>query len=247
MIVVKLGGRTFETPEGRDRLLAEVAALARNERVLLVHGGGSRISAALKESGVEPRFVRGLRVTDEATLRVVRQVLASVGAEIRDALGRLGVRAQTVAGSDRLLEATVRDDLGLVGEIVRVHPTGVLELAKGGVVPVVAPLAFSAGVPHLNVNADEAAGALAAALPASALLLLTDVDKVVGPAGPLDLVTVAQAGDLIASGQAKDGMAPKLTAAVAARRAGCTVVIANGNRPGVVADSLLGAAGTKVV
>lgn len=248
MIVVKLGGKTFETPEGRDRLLGEVAALGKAEKVVLVHGGGNRISAALKEAGVEPRFVRGLRVTDEATLKVAERVLREVGVEIRDALRALGVKASAVAGCDgMLIQADVREELGLVGAVSRVRPDILLGLDKSGFLPIVAPLGWNARAPVLNVNADEVAGALAAGLPASRLLLLTDVDRVIGADGPLDAITIAQALDLVAAGTAKDGMAPKLEAAIVARRAGCSVVIANGNRPNVVEDSLLGATGTKVV
>lgn len=248
MIVVKLGGRTFETPEGRDRLLAEVAELAKREKVIVVHGGGNRITAALQQAGVQARFVRGLRVTDEAALRVAERTLRDVGQEIAAGLAALAVPAQALAGcDDKLLEAEVRPELGLVGQVRRIQPARLLDLVKGGTIPVVAPLAWSREAPVLNVNADEAAGALAAQLPASALLLLTDVDKVVGLDGPHDTLSTAQAQDLLDAGLAKDGMAPKLEAAIVARQAGCSVTIANGNRPGVVEDAFQNIAGTKVV
>jgi acetylglutamate kinase len=252
--VVKIGGRTFEEPAGRARLLGEIAALAKGTSpppfLVVVHGGGNRVSTEVQKAGITPQFVRGLRVTDEATLEVVERVLTLAGKEIAQSLSALGPPAIAVTGRDAvLLRASRRVELGYVGEVSGVNVASLRALLAAGFVPVVAPIALPevGESPLLNVNADEVAGAVAADLRADRLLLLTDVDAVIGPRGPARQATVAEARAWISEGYAKDGMAPKLEAAIRAADRGVRVVIANGNRGGVVEAALRGSAGTEVI
>ncbi|MHB8585975.1 MAG: acetylglutamate kinase [Thermoplasmatota archaeon] len=275
VIVVKLGGRTFENPAGRTRILAEIASLARGGLeeaasasskkgfrsdadapdggafataptsasgngpvVYVVHGGGNKVSAELAAAGVTPKFVRGLRVTDEPTLVVVERVLTLAGKEIAHDLTNVGAPALALTGRDAgWLRARRREEWGYVGEVTRVDAAVLRRIARAGFVPVLAPIAFpdgGLGMP-LNVNADEVAGAVANALPATELWLLTDVDAVIGPKGPVGRLTIDEARALIADGYAKDGMAPKLESAIMAAQGGVRVRIANGNQEGIIA------------
>lgn len=223
MMVVKLGGKSVETATGRAQLAARLAALVESgARIVVVHGGGAQVTSALAASGIEARFVNGLRVTDEKVLEVAEPVFTHVGKTIAHALSVAGAPAVAVTGRDaRLLEASVKDAaLGRVGTITRVNAELLRHLAHDGITPVVGPIAVDdAGA--LNVNADEVASAVARALHARDLLLLTDVPAVRGADGaPIASLTPAQAQALIDSGVATGGMIPKITGALAALATG---------------------------
>jgi len=251
--VVKLGGSTLGA---HDTSLADLAAARREGRaVVVVHGGGAAVSAWLGRSGITPRFVRGLRVTDEATLEVVVAVLAGlVNKQLVAQLGALGAPAIGLSGADSLVLQASRydDELGYVGRIHRVNPYPVEELLRLGYVPVIAPIAVDdaggAAPQLLNTNADTAAGELAAALRAEQLVFLTDVDGVLdGDRAVIPALTVERTRLLIADGIAAGGMIPKLEAAVRAAQAGCRTRIVNGTRAGALAAALAGeGAGTAV-
>ncbi len=251
--MVKLGGSTLGA---HDTSIADIAAARRGGRqAVVVHGGGAAISAWLARSGIEPRFARGLRVTDAATLEVVVAVLAGVvNKQIVAQLGALGAPAIGLSGADSLILQARRYDeaLGFVGKIERVNPYPVEELLRLGYLPVIAPIAVEsddgAAPQLLNTNADTAAGELAAALHAGRLVFLTDVDGVLdGERRVLPRLSVAQARGLIAEGIAAGGMVPKLEAAVRAAGAGCSTRIVNGTRPGALAAALSdGGGGTTV-
>jgi acetylglutamate kinase len=215
----------------------------------VVHGGGPQISRMLDKAGVKSEFIDGLRVTDAATMEVAEMVLSgAINKEIANWITIAGreadVRGVGLSGKDaRLITVTkarrMKDgqalDLGFVGEPQKVDPKLIEALihADQDYVPVIAPIGVSDDGETYNVNADTVAGAVAGALKAKRMLLLTDVKGVLGKDGQLIReMTVAQAFDAIRTGVATGGMIPKLETAIAAIDAGVeAVVILDGRRP----------------
>lgn len=223
MNVVKLGGRSVETAEGRAQLARRLADLrAAGWKLVVVHGGGAQVTSALAAAGIEARFVNGLRVTEEKVLEVAEPVFTHIGKSIADALTRAGAPAVGLTGRDAgLLRGVVKDPaLGRVGSITGVDGELLRHLAFNGITPVVGPIALDEAGP-LNVNADEVASAVARALHAKDLLLLTDVPAVRGADGaPIATLTPTQAEALIDSGVASGGMIPKIRGALEALASG---------------------------
>ena len=222
IIVVKIGGSTLGS---QDTTFEDLVALQKaGQKVVVVHGGGALITNWLKKQGVTSRFVRGLRVTDEATLSVVAGVLAGVvNSDIVARINSSGGKAIGLSGVDGgLLEVRIQDpDLGLVGEVVRVNIKPLETILKAAYIPVVAPLGLmilSDGRGQiLNVNADTAAAEIAVALGAERFILLTDVPGVLGKSGKvINNLTAREAQYLITTGVATGGMAPKLEACLKA-------------------------------
>lgn len=220
-----------------------------------MHGGGATVSAWLARLGIEAKFVRGLRVTDAASLDVVVAVLAGlVNKQLVAELSAFGAPSMGLSGADRLILQARRydDELGFVGKIERVDAAPIEELLERGYVPVIAPIAVDrsglASSQLLNTNADTAAGEIAAALHARSLVFLTDVDAVLdGEMRPIGHLSSAEAAGLIESGAAAGGMIPKLEAAIRAAGAGCATHIVNGTTAGALARVLAGdAQGTTV-
>lgn len=221
--VIKLGGRSVETAEGRAQLAQRIAAL-RNAgwKLVVVHGGGAQVTAALAAAGIEARFVNGLRVTDEKVLEVGEPVFAHIGKLIAHALTIAGAPAVALTGRDaRLLEGVVKDPaLGRVGTVTKVSAELLRHLVFNGITPVVGPIATD-GHGALNVNADEVASAIARGVHAQDLLLLTDVPHVRDAQGkPIDILSPADAQELIRSGAATGGMIPKINGALEALASG---------------------------
>lgn len=209
---------------------------------VVVHGGGDEVAAWSRRFGLEPRTVDGLRVTDPATLEVVIAVLRGfVNARLVAALSAAGVSAVGLGGADGDLLRAERFDprLGAVGRVTRVNARLLMDLAAAGHVPVVAPIARGDGDELLNVNADEAAGAIAAER-GGRLLLLTDVAGVLRGSDVLGALDVDEAERMVADGSAHGGMIPKLRAAIAAARRGCAVQIVDGRDPAAVTAALDG-------
>ena len=196
-----------------------MAAVARRRPVVLVHGGGKRITEWLERLGVPSRFEGGLRVTDAQSLEVAAAVLRGVvNSELVAALRDLGVDAVGLSGVDGgLLVAERIPELGLVARVTDLRRDLLDAILVGGQVPVVAPLARDADGIVCNVNADDAAAGIAAGLGARQLVLLTDVDGVRDADGrKLDTLTVAEAEHLIDGGVIAGGMVPKVRAALSA-------------------------------
>ena len=216
ILVVKLGGTTISD---QQQVLEEVAAIARQRPVVLIHGGGRRITEWLDRLGVPSHFEGGLRVTDPAALEVAAAVLRGVvNSELVSGLRTLGVDAVGLSGVDGgLLIAERIPELGLVARVVGLRRDLLDAILVGGQVPVVAPLARDEDGIVCNVNADDAAAGIAAGLGARQLVLMTDVDGVRDAEGRrLDTLTVGEAEALIESGVIKGGMVPKIRAALAA-------------------------------
>ncbi|MEO5964253.1 MAG: acetylglutamate kinase [Candidatus Limnocylindrales bacterium] len=216
IVVVKLGGTTLAE---QKQVLAEVATVARRRPVVLVHGGGKRMTEWLERLGVPTRFEGGLRVTDPAALEVAAAVLRGVvNSELVAALHDVGCDAVGLSGVDGgLLIGERLPDVGLVATVTGIRRDLLDSLLVAGQVPVVAPLARDQDGVVCNVNADDAAAGIAAGLGARQLVLMTDVDGVRNARGTkLDSITVAEAEALIADGTISGGMVPKVKAALAA-------------------------------
>jgi acetylglutamate kinase len=216
ILVVKLGGTTIAE---QKQVLDEVALVARTRPVILVHGGGKRITEWLERLGVPSRFEGGLRVTDAAALEVAAAVLRGVvNSELVAGLRDVGVDAVGLSGVDGGMMIAERiEGLGLVAHVVGIRRDMLDSLLVGGQVPVVAPLARDERGIVCNVNADDAAAGIAAGLGARQLILMTDVDGVRDADGrKLDSLTVDQAEQLIDDGTIRGGMVPKIRAALAA-------------------------------
>jgi len=216
ILVVKLGGTTIAE---QRQVLQEVAAVGRRRPVVLVHGGGKRITEWLDRLGVPSTFQGGLRVTDAQSLEVAAAVLRGVvNSELVAGLRDLGVDAVGLSGVDGgLLIAERIPELGLVASVTGLRRDLLDAILVGDQVPVIAPLARDAEGIVCNVNADDAAAGIAAGLGARQLVLLTDVDGVRDADGhKLDSLTVAEAEHLIETGVIAGGMVPKVRAALSA-------------------------------
>ena len=238
VIVVKFGGNAM----GND---AEMAAFARDIVLMrlvginpvVVHGGGPMINDLLAKLGIKSEFVRGKRVTDKATVEVVEMVLTGlVNKRIVQAIMDQGGRAVGLSGKDDDLMVCVADDpeLGFVGRPVEMHVQVLRDLFAAGIIPVVAPVATGMDPNEtFNVNGDTAAGAIAGALRADRLLLLTDVAGVKDETGAVvTQLTPDQVRDLTDRGVIAGGMIPKTETALEALRQGVrAVVILDGRLP----------------
>ncbi len=239
--VIKIGGSTLGN---HDTSLDDIAVLhAEGERIVVVHGGGALISEWLDRHGVETRFVHGLRATDEAALDVVVAVLAGVvNKHLVAELGSRGVRVIGLSGADGgLLRAQRYDaELGFVGKVAHVDPTSLLDVVESGAIAVMAPIAVEGDADEvssqlLNVNADTAAGEVAAALPAERLIYLTDVAGVLDGDGNLQAKLTTDETKLLLEGETiSGGMIPKLESAVKAASAGVVTFVADGRENGTL-------------
>jgi acetylglutamate kinase len=250
MWVIKYGGNAMIDDAERARVLADIRALRDGGgRPVVVHGGGPFIAAALSEAGEESRFIRGLRVTSRTAIVHVERVLTLLGkrlaAEVGDAVALTGRDARL------LLAERVNAELGEVGRMVSVRRALIDTLVAHAWTPVIGCLAVDAAGDPLNVNADEVAGAVAAAVGAP-LVLLTNVPGVLDdPSDPSSRLTELRAGDArerIADGRIAGGMIPKVEAALAVLEQGAPAcVIADGRVGGELDRVRFGIAGTRIL
>ena len=249
-IVIKVGGSTLGST---DTSFRDIAALAqRGDVPVVVHGGGAEATRWLDAMGIESRFERGRRVTDEKTLPVIVAVFAGlVNKRIVAAINAAGGKAVGLSGADgRLLECDMPDPaMGFVGEPRMVHPEAVLALRDAGIIPVISPIGFVPGEAQdqlVNVNADTVAGSIAAAVGARRLIFLTDIDGVRGAEGAVVAeLTQDAARQLIATGVAAGGMIPKIEACLHAAELGVPAQIVDGRVPGMLSGPL--DSGTRIV
>jgi acetylglutamate kinase len=227
-IVIKYGGHAMTQRELRASFAVDVVLLKYiGVRPVIVHGGGPQIGATLEKMGKKSVFVDGLRVTDDETMEVVEMILGgTINQEIVGLVQQGGGRAIGLTGRDggllrvrkKLIDGR---DLGRVGDVVAVDASVVTAVADAGFVPVIAPIGVDAEGATYNVNADEAAGAVAAALRAEKLILLTDVEGVKDTNGKL--VRQLSAADIrkyIAEGTIQGGMIPKVECCIEALKGG---------------------------
>jgi acetylglutamate kinase len=259
MIVVKFGGHAMKDENG-NFAKAIAAALATGERVVVVHGGGPQIDAALNAKHIISDWIGGFRVTTQEIFDVVEDVLVNqVGPEVAATLSKSGITAKAISARElptviarrrgTLIDGTPAD-LGFVGEVQTVNPTQLLNLLEAGIVPVVAPVSSDEDlVTGLNVNADFAASAIAAALGASALIVMTDVAGIYrnwpDKSSLIDVIGAVELESIKAS--FAEGMAPKVQAALDALSFGAKAVrIIDGTDPDSFASALAGVGGTLV-
>lgn len=249
-LVIKFGGHAMGEADYVSAFAADIALLDQvGARPVVVHGGGPQIGAMLKKLEIESKFIDGLRVTDEATISVVEMVLAGgINKALVAAIAQAGGRAVGISGKDgglitaHKLMATAKTagsaieeaiDLGFVGEPDHVDTRVLDALNAANLIPVVAPVGSDAAGETYNINADTAAGAIAAALGATRMLMLTDVAGVLGRSGELitDLA-VSQAEALIRDGTVSGGMIPKVETCINAVLGGAeAAVIMDGRAP----------------
>ena len=237
VVVVKYGGNVLAAKPGQDAVdedealasFAEDIVLMRSVGMLpvVVHGGGPQIGALMQRVGKEVEFLDGFRVTDADTIDLVRMVLVGkVNRDIVSTINVHGALAVGLSGEDaNLIRATARSEaLGFVGDVTGVDPTIVLQLLAQGLIPVVATIGTDDSGQAFNINADTAAGALAAALKSEKLIFLTDVAGLRGdpddPDSLLHRVSAEQLDGMVASGTANGGMIPKVEACARAVRHG---------------------------
>lgn len=230
-VVVKYGGAAMTDEQLKRQVMDDVVLMHYvGINPILVHGGGPEVSQAMKQIGKEPVFVRGLRVTDEETVRIAEMVLAgTTNKGIVSLINQHGGKAVGLSGKDaRLFVARKMElegaDLGFVGEVVTVNTDVVHTLVAGGYIPVICSIATGENGETFNINADHVAGRLAGELNAAKLILLTDVkgilDDVKDAGSLLSCVSPEEARTLIEQGKVDRGMIPKVEACIMALERG---------------------------
>ena len=230
IIVIKYGGSAMVDEELKRNVIQDVVLLKLvGFKPIIVHGGGKEISRWVGKVGMEPKFVNGLRVTDADTMEVAEMVLNKVNKELVTMIQSLGVSAVGISGKDGGLlnvekKLSKGEDIGFVGNIKNVNPKVLYDLLENDFLPVVCPVGMDDDFNTYNINADDAACAIAEALNAEKLAFLTDIEGVYkDPKDPQSLISalhVQEARDLITNGNVGGGMIPKLQ--------GCIDAIENG-------------------
>lgn len=220
IIVVKYGGSAMVDDSLKRSVIEDVTLLKLvGFKPIIVHGGGKEISRWVEKSGMEPRFIHGLRVTDEATMEIAEMVLNKVNKSLVQLVEQLGVLAVGVSGKDGgMLKVEKKyadgEDIGFVGDIKEVNPKILYDLLEKDFLPIVAPIGLDDQYNTYNINADDAACAIARAVSAEKLAFLTDIEGVYkDPQDSSTLISelpVSEAKDLIGSGFIGGGMLPKL-------------------------------------
>ena len=220
IIVVKYGGSAMADEELKKKVIADVVLLKLvGFKPIIVHGGGKEISRWVQKVGMEPHFVNGLRVTDTDTMELAEMVLNKVNKELVCHVQSLGVKGAGISGKDGgLLKVKKRysngEDIGYVGEITEVNPEIVHDLIEKDFIPIICPIGMDDEFNTYNINADDAACAIAKAIGAEKLAFLTDIEGVYrdkdDPSTLISEITVSEAKELINSGYIGGGMLPKL-------------------------------------
>ncbi|MEM4187722.1 MAG: acetylglutamate kinase [Candidatus Hadarchaeum sp.] len=260
IIVVKMGGRVISNEEMLNTLLQDVVLLNLfGMKMVIVHGGGPEISEEMRKSGVKPKFIEGLRVTDEKTMEILHEQLAGkINKQIVLGINHHGGKAFGISGMDgnlirarKLIYKTttskgkeVEIDLGLVGEVEKIDPAIIHNFLKAGCIPVIAPIGIDAEGRSLNINADMVAAELAGAMRAKKLVIITDVMGVMRDPNDektlISTLTVDEIQTLVQQGIVKKGMIPKVEACLKALQLGverCHII--NGNIPHVLLLEIL--------
>lgn len=220
IIVVKYGGSAMADEELKKNVIKDVVLLKLvGFKPIIVHGGGKEISKWVTKTGMEPHFINGLRVTDEPTMEIAEMVLNRVNKSLVSMVHELGVKAVGISGKDGMLlrvDKKLSDgkDIGFVGEVKEVNPEIIYDLLEKDFLPIICPIGFDDEFNSYNINADDAACAIATAVHAEKLAFLTDVEGVY--ANPYDStsliseLTTDQMEELLNSGNVGGGMLPKL-------------------------------------
>jgi acetylglutamate kinase len=220
IIVVKYGGSTMTGDSQKKGIINDLTLLKKmGFKIIVVHGGGKEINKWLEKVGMQSKFVNGLRVTDEQTIEIVEMVLSKVNKEIVQIMESIGMKAVGVSGKDGgtfKVKKRYPDglDIGYVGEIINVDTSLINTLLDNGFTPIISPIGINEEYKTFNINADDAACAVATAVNADNLVFLTDIDGVCQDPKDSSTVipelTVNEAKQLLDSGKAAGGMLPKL-------------------------------------
>ncbi len=230
IIVVKYGGSAMANPELQRSVIQDVTLLKLvGFKPIIVHGGGKEISTWVEKAGTTPEFVNGLRVRDEATMEIAEMVLSKVNKRLVTMVQELGVRAVGISGKDGgLLRVDKKysdgQDIGFVGDVKSVDPKILFDLLEKDFLPIVAPIGLGDDFYSYNINADDAACAVATAVGAEKLAFLTDIEglykDINDPDSFISRITVDDADKLIEGGVIGGGMLPKLSGCIEAVRKG---------------------------
>lgn len=220
VIVVKYGGSAMVDEELKEQVIKDVTLLKLvGFKPIIVHGGGKEISKWVQKVGMEPKFINGLRVTDEATMELAEMVLGKVNKELVQLVESLGVRAIGISGKDGgLLKVTKKyadgADIGFVGDVKQVETQILYDLLEKDFLPIICPIGLDSQCNTYNINADDAACAIARAMQAEKLAFLTDIEGVYkDPKDPETLISelrIQEARELMEEGFIGGGMLPKL-------------------------------------
>lgn len=258
--LLKFGGNAIGNREELDRLSKAIAELSgKGIRVVLVHGGGSEINAALEAKGIVPKKIAGLRITDDATMEVVEETLREINSSVVDSLSKAGMNAIGIPGHfvttcEKKEPYTaiengkeVMVDLRNVGEVVSTDVDTIEDLLSRGIIPVIYPVGADNEGRHLNINADTMASGIAAEMKCREMIQITDVPGILldvnDPGSKQDLLTLEQVDELISDGTISGGMIPKVEACRKALNAGVSKVrMVNGKDPQSMILGILGTA-----
>ena len=230
IIVVKYGGSAMLDEELKANVIKDVVLLKLiGFKPIIVHGGGKEISRWVNKVGMEPRFINGLRVTDKDTMEIAEMVLAKVNKELVTLVESLGVQAVGISGKDGALLNVEKkysngEDIGYVGNVTSVNPKIIEDLLEKDFLPIICPIGLDKNFDTYNINADDAACAIAKAVHAEKLAFLTDIEGVfVDPTDKSTLISemdINEAQEFIDSGVVGGGMLPKLTNCIEAMKNG---------------------------
>lgn len=226
IIVVKYGGSAMSNEELQKNVIKDVTLLKLvGFKPIIVHGGGKEISRWVEKTGKEAKFVNGLRVTDEETMEIVEMVLGRVNKRLVSMVEELGVKAVGLSGKDgQLLQVEKKyadgQDIGYVGDVKKVNPDILFDLLEKGYLPIVSPIGLGEEFATYNINADDAACAIAKAIHGDKLVFLTDIEglykDIQDKTSFISHITATEAEELLKEGFIGGGMLPKLSNCISA-------------------------------
>lgn len=234
IIVVKYGGSAMVDEELKKHVIQDVVLLKLvGFKPIIVHGGGKEISKWVNKVGMEPNFVNGLRVTDEPTMEIAEMVLNKVNKSLVQMVNELGIQAVGISGKDGMMlkcdkKYSKGEDIGFVGDVKEVNPKIIYDLLEKDFLPIICPIGYDDNYLSYNVNADDAACAIATAVQAEKLAFLTDVEGVYrdfeDKESLISEMTVEEAQEFVSGGSLGGGMLPKLQNCIDAIREGVSRV-----------------------
>ena len=234
IVVVKYGGSAMLDEELKKKVIQDVVLLKLvGFKPIIVHGGGKEISRWVGKVGMEPQFKNGLRVTDEPTMEIAEMVLNKVNKSLVQLVSELGIQAVGISGKDGMMlkchkKYSGGEDIGFVGDVEEVNPKIIYDLLEKDFLPIICPIGFDGNYASYNVNADDAACAIATAVQAEKLAFLTDVEGVYKDFEDKDSLisemTVSEAQEFVSSGMLGGGMLPKLQNCINAIKSGVSRV-----------------------
>lgn len=234
IVVVKYGGSAMVDEELKRKVIQDVALLKLvGFKPIIVHGGGKEISRWANKAGMESRFKNGLRVTDEPTMEIAEMVLNKVNKSLVQLVNELGIQAVGISGKDGMIlkcrkKYSGGEDIGFVGEVAEVNPKLIYDLLEKDFLPIICPIGFDENFLSYNINADDAACAIATAVQAEKLAFLTDVEgvykNVEDKESLISEMDVEEAQAFVASGTLEGGMLPKLQNCINAIESGVSRV-----------------------